>query len=112
MKRATVDKDRLVGDPAFVDIPIDRLTSKEYAAELAEDIRHGVKAEVSRLQPADVVPKDTTHVSVVDADGNCVSMTHSLAVASRKVIWLFLEQLRLEFVPILHRLQGRSAGQC
>ncbi|MEQ8398405.1 gamma-glutamyltransferase [Thalassobaculum sp.] len=82
MKRATVDKDRLVGDPAFVDIPIDRLTSKEYAAELADDIRHGVKAEVPRLQPTDLVPKDTTHVSVVDADGNCVSMTHSLGMPS------------------------------
>src|SRR3546814_18493820 len=36
MKRATVDKDRLVGDPAFVDVPPDRLTSKNYAAGPAE----------------------------------------------------------------------------
>jgi hypothetical protein len=30
----------------------------------------------------------------------------SVVVTSREVVWLFLEQLRLEFVPILHRLQG------
>ena len=34
-----------------------------------------------------------------------------LLVTSRKVVWLFLEQLRLDFVPALHRLQGRPAAQ-
>lgn len=82
MKRATVDKDRYVGDPAFVDVPLDRLTSKDYAAGLADEIRRGEKAAVARLQPADLVPKDTTHLSVVDAEGNCVAMTHSLGMPS------------------------------
>ena len=35
-----------------------------------------------------------------------------LAVTSRTVVWLFLEQFWFEFVPIFHRLQGRLAGQC
>ena len=82
MKRATADKDRSVGDPAFVDVPLDRLTSKDYAAELAEQIRQGERATVTRLQPTDVVPRDTTHLSVVDSDGNCVAMTHSLGMPS------------------------------
>jgi hypothetical protein len=34
-----------------------------------------------------------------------------LGVTSRKVVWLLSEQLRLEFVPVLHRLQGRLAAQ-
>ena len=34
-----------------------------------------------------------------------------LPVPSRKVIGLFLEQARFEFVPVLHRLQGRPAAQ-
>jgi len=34
-----------------------------------------------------------------------------LCVTSRQVVWLFFEQLRFEFVPILHRLQGRLAAQ-
>ena len=33
-----------------------------------------------------------------------------LAVTSRTVVWLFVEQLRFEFVPVLHRLQGRLAA--
>ena len=35
----------------------------------------------------------------------------TLGVTSRQVVWLFLEQLRPQFVPILHRLQGRLAAQ-
>ena len=34
-----------------------------------------------------------------------------IGVTSRKVVRLFLEQLRLEFVPVLHGLQGRLAAQ-
>jgi hypothetical protein len=34
-----------------------------------------------------------------------------VVVTSRKVVWLFLEQLWLEFVPVLHRLQGRLTAQ-
>ena len=34
-----------------------------------------------------------------------------LLVTSRKVVWLLPEQLRLEFVPVLHRLQGRLAAE-
>ena len=82
MKRATIDKDRHVGDPAFVDIPVQRLTSKAYAAELAEAIRRGERADVPRLQASDLVPRDTTHLSIVDGEGNCVSMTHSLGMPS------------------------------
>lgn len=36
---------------------------------------------------------------------------YGLPVTSRKVVWLLLEQLRLDFVPVLHRLQGRPAAQ-
>lgn len=81
MKRATIDKDTHVGDPAFVEIPLDRLTSKTYAAELAAAIKRGEKAVVKRI---DRTPesKDTTHVSVVDGNGNAFSMTHSLGMPS------------------------------
>ncbi|MFI5325637.1 MAG: gamma-glutamyltransferase [Candidatus Rokuibacteriota bacterium] len=81
MKRATIDKDRYVGDPRFVDVPVDRLAGKAYAAEMAEEIRAGKKADVPRFNPGAPV-KDTTQVSVVDAEGNCVTMTHSLGMPS------------------------------
>lgn len=79
MKAATSDKDNHVGDPAFVDIP-DHLTDKNYAASIAERIRAGERLGVERLgQPE---PKDTTHVAVVDSEGTCVTMTHSLGMPS------------------------------
>ncbi len=81
MKRVTVDKDRYVGDPAFVDIPVDRLLDKAYARQAAMDIRNGIKATVPRINSGRPT-KDTTQLCVVDGDGNCVSMTHSLGMPS------------------------------
>ena len=81
MKAATSDKDNFVGDPAFFDVPLERLTSRQHAATIAGRIRAGERMSVERLElPPE--PKDTTHVAVVDKDGNCVTMTHSLGMPS------------------------------
>ncbi len=80
MKIATADKDGHVGDPAFYDVPIDRLTSKAYAAEAAARIRAGEKHHVERIGMEE--SKQTTHVAVIDAQGNAVTMTHSLGMPS------------------------------
>lgn len=79
MKRATVDKDTFVGDPAFYDVPMERLLSVEHAAAHAASIAAGERASVERVA---YEPKDTTHVCVVDRDGNAASMTHSLGMPS------------------------------
>jgi gamma-glutamyltranspeptidase/glutathione hydrolase len=77
MKIATVDKDLHMGDPRFVDVPLDRILSPDYARQAAVKIRNGEQTSVPRFnRGAD--NKDTTHVSAVDEFGNCVSMTHSL----------------------------------
>ena len=86
MKRTTVDKDRSVGDPKFVDVPLERLLSRDTAAGQAAAIRRGEVAQVPRLgagaeSPA-IESKDTTHISVTDEHGNLVSMTHSLGMPS------------------------------
>jgi gamma-glutamyltranspeptidase/glutathione hydrolase len=81
MKRATIDKDAHVGDPKFVDVPIERLNSKAYAKQMADEIKRGVKARVPRFNSG-AVSKDTTHISVIDKDGNCFTMTHSLGMPS------------------------------
>jgi gamma-glutamyltranspeptidase/glutathione hydrolase len=81
MKIATVDKDNHVGDPRFVDIPLDHLLSKDYAKEQADKIKSGVKTHVPRLQQGED-QKETTHLCTVDNAGNCVSMTHSLGMPS------------------------------
>jgi gamma-glutamyltranspeptidase/glutathione hydrolase len=79
MKAATADKDNHVGDPAFVEIPA-HLMDKAYAAEIAGKIKAGEKMKVTRLGIPE--PRDTTHVAVVDKDGMCVTMTHSLGMPS------------------------------
>jgi gamma-glutamyltranspeptidase/glutathione hydrolase len=80
MKAATADKEAFVGDPAFIDVPMDRLSGKPHAAEIAERIRRGERMNVERFNPEE--PRDTTHVAVIDSEGNCVSMTHSLGMPS------------------------------
>ena len=83
MKRATSDKDNFVGDPAFVEVPVSRLTDKVYAEEMAKAIKDGEKAGVERLHAGSAKESfNTTHVAVVDAVGNAVSMTHSLGMPS------------------------------
>ena len=81
MKAATRDKDLFIGDPSFVDVPTERLISKPYCAEVAGAIKRGEKVEVARFN-AGLPSKETTQVSVRDAEGNCVSMTHSLGMPS------------------------------
>ena len=82
MKIATVDKDAHVGDPKFIDVPLGRLTSKDYAGEMAARIKRGEKTRVPRFNPGGTESKDTTHVSTADSQGNCVSLTHSLGMPS------------------------------
>lgn len=79
MKRMTIDKDMHMGDPEYVHVPVKQLLSKEHTAKLAESIRRGERANVERL---DLSQRDTTHISVIDAEGNAVAMTHSLGSPS------------------------------
>jgi gamma-glutamyltranspeptidase/glutathione hydrolase len=80
MKAATSDKDAHVGDPAFHSVPLERLTSKAYAAQLAQQINRGERFHVDRIGMPE--PKHTTHVAVIDGEGNAVTMTHSLGMPS------------------------------
>ncbi|MBS0242486.1 MAG: gamma-glutamyltransferase, partial [Proteobacteria bacterium] len=82
MKIATVDKDAKVGDPRFVDVPLEELTSKAYAEPLAAKIRRGEKTSVPRLKGKGNESADTTHVVAVDESGVIASMTHTLGTPS------------------------------
>jgi len=77
MRRAFTDRNRYLGDPAFVEMPLERLTSKAYAAELRRGIR-GRRATPSSAMPAIVEGSHTTHYSIVDADGNAAAITTTL----------------------------------
>jgi len=77
MKIATVEKDTRIGDPAFVDVPVDELLSPAFAWAAATNIRRGEKTHVPRMNTG-ADPRETTHICVADTQGNCVTMTHSL----------------------------------
>ncbi len=77
MRRAYRDRAIYLGDPDFVEIPVAMLTSQEYADGLRASIHPG-KATPSRLLPGKEMEfegTDTTHFSVVDAEGNMVAAT-------------------------------------
>ena len=80
MKIATSDKDTFIGDPRFVDVPVDRLTDKGYGADKAARIKSGERAHVERLNLPE--SSGTTQVTVVDKVGGIVTMTHSLGMMS------------------------------
>lgn len=79
MRRAFRDRARFLADTDFADVPIDRLMSKEYARALREEIvpeRASISAPTDVAQPAESM--QTTHYSVVDANGMAVAVTYTL----------------------------------
>jgi gamma-glutamyltranspeptidase/glutathione hydrolase len=81
MKRAFADRAEFMGDPDFVEVPVAGLTSKEYAAERRSTISQAHTVAASELgagEPWGYESEETTHFSVVDADGNAVSNTYTL----------------------------------
>ena len=76
-KLAYADLARYVGDPAFEAVPVDAMLSKSYAAERARQIdpaRANAEVHSGRLPERG---SDTTYLSVVDRDGNMVSLIQS-----------------------------------
>ena len=78
-KIAYADRNRLAGDPKFIEWPLDELISKDYANRRRTEIdpeRAAINA--ASIQPADR-GGDTTYFCVADGAGNCVSWIHSLS---------------------------------
>ena len=93
-RRAFYDRAEFLGDPDFSKIPVPQLIDKRYAEAWRQSIdpnhatpsadlkRPGVFNELERvagLQPLPIrEPQNTTHFSVVDAEGNAVAVTTTL----------------------------------
>jgi gamma-glutamyltranspeptidase / glutathione hydrolase len=80
-KLAYADRSEYLGDPDFVKVPVQGLTSKAYAAYLRDNIPRDHARPSSEIRPGKPTPYEsdqTTHYSVVDAEGNAVSNTYSL----------------------------------
>ena len=81
MRLAYADRSKHLGDPDFYDVPLEWLLSDEYAEELAGTIdmnRARPSAEVAPGVPPRHESEDTTHFSVMDAEGNVVANTYTL----------------------------------
>ncbi|HKM98296.1 MAG TPA: gamma-glutamyltransferase [Buttiauxella sp.] len=80
-KYAYADRSEYLGDPDFVKVPWQALTSKAYAKSLAEQIDINKARPSSEIKPGTLAPYEsnqTTHFSVVDKDGNAVAVTYTL----------------------------------
>ena len=81
MRRSFADRNRFLGDPDFVELPLDRLLDRAYLTALAASIDPD-RATPSAEVPGGAAPtrekEETTHYSVIDAAGNAVSVTTTL----------------------------------
>ncbi|EAA7242130.1 gamma-glutamyltransferase [Salmonella enterica subsp. salamae] len=80
-KYAYADRSEYLGDPDFVNVPWQALTSKAYAKAIAGQIDINKAKPSSEIRPGKLAPYEsdqTTHFSVVDKDGNAVAVTYTL----------------------------------
>jgi gamma-glutamyltranspeptidase len=78
---AAADRDRYVADPAFAEIPIDRLISPEYARSRVAALiagRGDTAAQNGGRNGEPALEADAVFLAVIDAEGNAVAMTQSL----------------------------------
>ncbi|HEX5875799.1 MAG TPA: gamma-glutamyltransferase [Pyrinomonadaceae bacterium] len=81
MRRAFADRAEYMGDSDFVKVPVAGLIDKSYAATLRGSInleRASNSSDVRAGRPAGYESDDTTHFTVVDAEGNAVANTYTL----------------------------------
>ncbi len=116
MKAAFADRNPHLGDPRFVDVPLEWMISKQRAQHWSDVINRGQEIKVE-LTPSG--PPDTTHVSVVDGNGGCVSLTHSLGSSSGVVtpgLGFMYNNSMVNFHPIpghpnsIEPRKGRTTG--
>ncbi len=81
MRRAFADRAEYMGDTDFVKVPIAGLLDKSYAEQLRKTIsleRASSSTEVRAGQPTGYESEETTHFTIVDAQGNAVANTYTL----------------------------------
>ena len=79
-KRAYSDRNQVLADPDYVDLPLSQMISIEYGRERSADISFTAATPSADVGPGLMVSEgsETTHFSVVDETGNAVSVTTTL----------------------------------
>ncbi len=76
-KRVFADRAEYLGDPDFVDVPLERLLDPRYVAARAAAVDRTAISSVASVPPG-LEPRHTTHFSIVDRWGNAVANTYTL----------------------------------
>ena len=91
-QRAFVDRNSKLGDPDFISVPLEQLTSKSYAQALRRTVRDDratpTRLVDSMMQAPLREPMNTTHYSVVDRFGNAVATTTTLNGSWGSGVWV------------------------
>jgi gamma-glutamyltranspeptidase / glutathione hydrolase len=107
MRRAFADRAEFLGDPDFnSDMPIDRLISKDFAKARFEnlDLTNASKSDSSKFGQ-EYGGDNTTHFSVIDKEGNAISLTYTLensygaGMGSEKLGFIFNNEMG-DFNPV------------
>lgn len=118
MKAAFADRNQTMADPEFNAVPVEWMISKERAAFWRDHINAGKPIDASFMPTG---TPDTTHVSVVDSQGNCVALTHSLGASSGVItpgLGFMYNNSMINFHPLaghpnsIGPSKGRTTGMC
>ena len=85
---AFIDRNAELGDPAFVSVPVDRLTSKDYARALGEKIDDDRAVPTATLRTPPREGSQTTNYVVVDGQGNAVAVTTTINSLYGSGVWV------------------------
>ena len=81
MKYAYADRSEYLGDPDFFEVPISKITAKEYAKKISTSIRELGVLPSSKINPGMYInpeSDETTHFSIADKFGNVISNTYTI----------------------------------
>lgn len=88
---AYADRDHFIADSDFVNVPVDGLLNKEYLKQrsalinIEQDMKTAQAGDVPNARPKPLgqtlAQPSTSHISIVDASGNAISMTTSIEMA-------------------------------
>ena len=81
MKYAYADRSKYLGDPDFFEVPISKITAKEYAKNISASIKELGMLPSSKINPGMYInpeSMETTHFSIADKFGNVISNTYTI----------------------------------
>lgn len=79
-KRVFADRAEYMGDPDFIEVPVEQLIAPEYIAQRAAQIQPDSLSDTPSIKPGLKESEDTTHFSIMDKWGNAVANTTTINI--------------------------------